>query len=373
MNSTVSLPLVALLDEELSSGRFGDEKFLSTHLIKLYRGIGKILESWIGEQVPKLEENTPTEVKIVVRRALDECFSKLEKQQAEVLPEIKEDIALIKKWIDTVSSYPEHPKINDLLVLDQWDANPFLMSISQQFVYSMADEGVKVATVEPSDEQLAIIGEARKLLSSLIPNLTSSTVPLANAVSLIEGGISSGYINENPYTYMINVTQLADPLMAADAILHEALHQKLADIRLTSNLLEESYHDLESEARADIPLPWPKVESPRPFSVARGIATCHVYVHISFLYLAALEHFEEDEGLQNLGREEIEKRLIRSYERARYLSEILNTERSTSNLGSDGKDLMGWMGQIVDQLGSYKFSGKGQLSQQGNRWNVPAN
>jgi hypothetical protein len=207
------------------------------------------------------------------------------------------------------------------------------------------------------------IQSGKALLNQLTPGASSSTLSLVRCLVIVNAAVQSAYFNETPFMYVVSVTKLNDPLQTADTILHEALHQKMVDIRLTRQILCEEYDDIDSIDSADVPIPW-GASSPRPYSVARGLATYHFYVHSTLVHAAALEHLHNNAVLQNIGAEEIASRLLRVFERAVYLETSLKSDVAREKMGSDGISFMEWMSHAMNQLREVRLLDGTKLGEQ---------
>lgn len=331
-------------DRLLSVGRFGDAQYLQQNTRVLYDGLRELLAEWIAEHLPQLSNSLPLTSRVILRRTYDEAYAALTETGVEAAS------AKVREFhaIGGRGTANRHVVMNDLVLLSQWEDDPFAASIAKTFISLMAKDGIRADVVTPEPIHIRCLDEARKLLDALLPKTTQNTLLLAQCVTLMKGDIPSAYLNENPFGIHVNVDQLIDPLLAADVILHEALHQKLTDIRLTSNQLADGYNDFSSQARVDVPIPWPDPNRPRPFSVARGLATLHVYVHLTVLYVSALIAWEGNQDVGGVDLDTIVRRLTRVFERARYLVWALSRPVAVRNLGPDAHELLALLLRPVD-------------------------
>lgn len=353
MNADVWQARCEGIDQILSVGRFGDARFLQANTKVLYDGLRDVLARWIGERLPRLRGSLPLTSRMVLRRTYDDAYAALtEKGVDAASAKVSEFLS-----VSDGARAGEQTPMEDMVLLSRWQDDPFARSIADTFTTLMARDGIRVEVVAPEQGHIDCLKQARRLLDRLLPKTTRNTLPLARCVVLMKGDISSAYLNENPYGFHVNVDQLGDPLLAADVLLHEALHQKLADIRLTSNQLNAGYDDFTSEARVDVPIPWPDADQPRPFSVARGLATLHVYVHLTVLYAAALAAWRRKQDVGGVDLETIARRLTRVYERARYLIWALSRETVKPYLGPDADELLAWLHHPVETFGALRLPG----------------
>ncbi len=346
--------IAAQVDKALSSGPFGNGNSLSHNIRTLYTGIQKIIDASVGINLISEMFSSSAAAQVVTRATLDEAFVTLKNNNLEEagqkVKELKQHFNLLA---DNQSESATHifPKL-DLQPLGNWKSNDYFhKTIAYRVRDSFVKDGFtdKVELVEPTDSHYKAIENGKALLNQLIPGVSSSTLSLVRCLMIANAAIQSAYFNETPFMYVVSVTKLNDPLQTADTILHEALHQKMADIRLTRQILCEEYDDLNSRASADVPIPW-GASSPRPYSVARGLATYHFYVHSTLVHTAALEHLHNNTVLQNIGAEEIACRLLRVFERAVYLETSLKSDLARKKMGSDGISFMEWMSYAMNQL-----------------------
>lgn len=340
------------VDQALSSGRFGNGKALAHNIRILYTGVKRILDASIGYNLTAVMSSPSAAVQVVARATIDEAFAMLTSN----LEGAKQKVAELKRYSTSLAdgqnesnthSFPEQ----DLQPLSNWTSSDLHQTIIRRMRDTMSRDGYtgKMKPVETTESHRKAIENAKALLNQLTPRVASSTLLLVRCLALIDATIDSGYINETPFMFMVNVARLADPLQTADIILHEALHQKQVDIRLTRQLLHEGYDDVASEASVDVPIPW-GASSPRPFSVARGLAAYHVYVHTTLLHTAALEHLPNNPVLHSIGGEEIVRRLATTFERAAYLDKSLRSDIARAKMSNDASQFMAWMGHALDQL-----------------------
>jgi len=198
--------------------------------------------------------------------------------------------------------------------------------------------------IPPSGTVRAMLSKAEDVLQDLVPSVWSKTRGSVYTFSVVRAEFESAYNSEAPRSFMINERMFTECLMAADTLLHESLHQKMADIRSTHLFFANAYDDIESETRGDVMVPWGK-NAPRKFSLARALATHHVYVHSSLLYGSAFDRADNQGASLSFGisQQEILRRLKRALDRANFLGAALDTEVARSVFAPDAKRMIKWL------------------------------
>lgn len=359
--------ITAQVDEALSLGRFGNDKSLAYNIRTLYAGIQKILSTSIDIDVTSEMFSSSAAAQVVIRATLDEAFVLLENNNLEgarqKVNDLKQNFTSLA--VDSISSetyiFPEQ----DLQPLSSLSSNEFFKRIVYRLKDSLVKDGFtdEVEFIEPTKSHHKAIENGKTVLKQLTPRVSSSTLSLVRCLVLVNAAIGSAYFNETPFMYIVGLTRLDDPLQTADTILHEALHQKMADISLTRQILSENYDDLESKASKDLLIPW-GASSPRPFSVALGLAAYHFYLHSTLVHAAALEHLPTNTVLQSIGSEEITSRLILAFDRATYLETSLRGEVARKKMGSDGISFVAWMSNALEQLRKVRLLDGTKLEEQ---------
>lgn len=139
-------------------------------------------------------------------------------------------------------------------------------------------------------------------------------------------------------------TVLADPLLAAEHILHEACHQRYSELARDTSLLCEEY---EEAAGAKIAVPWHQPGGAETlWGVDKALTAAHVYLHLTYFYgmlddTCALRTTAED-GLMR-------RRLFSKLERARYLLRALDAT-GRPQLGYAGNAFLDWMGELCASI-----------------------
>jgi hypothetical protein len=137
----------------------------------------------------------------------------------------------------------------------------------------------------------------------------------------------------------------------AEHFLHEALHQKLYDLRHGHSLLAPNF------AREDAPRVWspwnvPGANKSNYWDTHRAVAAFHVYVHLAHLSAIAEERAPELEKVYGSLRHSKSGMMTNSrkaMERAHYLGEKIQ-ELCYEELGPAGKRLVEWLISVLDAL-----------------------
>jgi hypothetical protein len=356
----------AQVDKVLSSGSFGDNKSLTFNVRTLYAGIQKIVDKVLDVSFDsKMFSSLPVS-QVLTRATLDETFVLIKNRDFE---EAKQKIDFLEKCFASFTSeqgneaaiFPDHK----LYPLSNLSCNEFLMGIVCRVKDALVRDGFtdKIEFIEPTEFHYKSIEDGQSLLGQLVPHTAHSTLSLVRCLLLVDGAIGSAYFNETPFMYIVGKSRLNDPLQIADTLLHEALHQKMADIRLTRRILCEEYNDLESTASKDLLIPW-GASSPRIFSVSLGLAAYHFYVHSVLVHASALEHLSSSVLMHNIAAEEVSERLLLSFKRAAFLETSLRSDIVQSKMGSDGIQFLTWMGDAMIQLREMSLLNKTKLGEQ---------
>lgn len=299
------------------------------------------------EDVEALGLDAP-EARVVARATLDEYLALAPFDPAAARSRFADLAACAASFDPGEDGWPRADGCIGPVAVGGWSDNAFRRNIAERIESAMERDGYSdgIGMVDPGAEEFATLREADRLLSFLLPRTWLETGPLVEVIALVVAGFQSSYVNETPLLVTVNVSMLADCLMAAEVVFHECLHEKLVRIRMTHHLFREGYDDMASAA---VLIPW-GAGAPRTFSVARAIATHHVYMHLAVLHSMALERVGEVDVLAELGEEEIARRLRRCFNRASHLSAVLTEESAVAEMGSDGPRLVEWIGSATRAL-----------------------
>lgn len=202
----------------------------------------------------------------------------------------------------------------------------------------------------PSDEEIARLQAGAQLLEQLLPRLTPSVLGHAQLTACVpqtgvwKGKTSSSQFNLGGTIFLSR--SLGSPWWIAEHLLHEALHQKLYDLRHGHLLLELDYL---REGAPSVWSPWNqrRLNDANHWEVPRVLAAFHVYVHLALLSLVIEQRAPELEGAYGVPRGITPIR--KCLERAHYLGEKLR-ETCWEQLGIAGKRLVEWLISALEIL-----------------------
>jgi hypothetical protein len=205
------------------------------------------------------------------------------------------------------------------------------------------------------------------LLEEVVPRMTRSALSHVQIIALFPARKSwrkTGSCSQFSLSgaVFLQLDSLEDPWWVAEHLLHEALHQKLYDIRIThsliarESLLESSSDDGATPTTAGTIAepPWNRLDPTRfsQWPLSRVMAALHVYAHLAIFGDAAdrkLADLERKFGIRGKGP----KGLVSSraaFQRAWFLLDSMR-ECFSHELGPAGELLGEWANQCLDLLG----------------------
>jgi HEXXH motif-containing protein len=204
------------------------------------------------------------------------------------------------------------------------------------------------------------------ILLALVPKLTASVLPHAQMIGVVDvlapadpeamfrtEIFESASTDTIPGTVFLSPNSLANSWRAAEALLHEAAHNKLFELIMSCSILREGYAQKESEV--SVLAFWNKENpsNPRDWSVDRALLACHVYVYLA-LFFAIIERNvkHDDVRIATGGAIDASRTAGTSFARASYLEEQLR-QRAWGEMGENGHELMDWMRGRLEQLRAY--------------------
>ncbi|WP_084960917.1 hypothetical protein [Thermoactinospora rubra] len=333
------------VESGLSTGIFGDSRSLRANSDIFYKGVTELFaDVFPGFTLTWPWPGSPYH-QILIRGYLDESLIHLRTSR-----ERAQETAL--DLIDLLGQAPAGPDVpsQPLVTMTGWTGNPLGERIIDRFHQTMRNDGhdFTVEMLEPSANAAAAVERARDLLHELLPDVAPPTTSLVRGLALFEGDLSSAFVNGTPLLVYLSADLLEDPLETADALLHECLHQKLVEVRLTRRMLRDGYSD---DTSHKILVPWGGAG--RLFSVDRSMAAFHVYVHCALLHLAAADRAE----LLGLTAAEVDERLVCRWARADFFGAALSTPEAGAELGLEGRRLVRWLRSANDRLGTATTTG----------------
>jgi Methyltransferase domain len=208
--------------------------------------------------------------------------------------------------------------------------------------------------------------EGIALLEEVAPCMTRSALSHVQIVALFPAAGSWGkQASSSQFSIggavFLRQESLDDPWWVAEHLLHEALHQKLYDIRVAHSLIarESVLEFMDSDEHApesfDIPEPiWNRRDPGRlsKWPLSRVMAALHVYVHLAIYGDSADRRLNElERRFGNRDRESA--KLVSSRTAFRRAWFLLDTMRESlwKELGPAGECLVDWLNQCLDLLG----------------------
>jgi hypothetical protein len=209
-------------------------------------------------------------------------------------------------------------------------------------------------TPEPGD--LRMLQDGVALLDRISPVLAQSALSHTQMVVLTPGTgcwrpVASCSVFELPGVVFLARSSLRSPWSVAEHLLHEALHQKLYDIRHTHSVLIRDF-EAGSAAGGDdrsarVVSLWNTEDAPgsNRWGLTRSLAAYHVYVHLAVYASLAEATYDATmpksaPSYEQLGR----VGAVTAFRRAVYLGDELLDEYG-DDLGPAGISLVGWLRQ----------------------------
>ncbi|GAA0246884.1 hypothetical protein GCM10010492_53100 [Saccharothrix mutabilis subsp. mutabilis] len=329
--------LATAQERKLASGVFGHADDIRRTATAYYRGLGRLCAHRCG--VTGLDAAAAPQLESLRRGTLDSAL------RAFLAGDDDEGRRVVAEYLDLPRTHlGADTRSADLPhALRGWRGDPVGEEVVARFNASMASasDAAVVTAVAPTPEHDAALGRTLSTLDRALPLLGAETVRSVAGVGLFEGAMGSGYYAGTPLLIFVNAGVFADEAEAAEIVLHESLHQKLADIGVAREILRRGYVDEQSHR---IPVPW---GGDREFSVDRALAAYHVYTHQTVLYLSLLGHGD----LVPQGPAVLARRLATSWARARHFAAGTATPGARAELGLDGRRFTSWLAEVVEELG----------------------
>lgn len=202
----------------------------------------------------------------------------------------------------------------------------------------------------PTADEIAKLRQGAQLARELLPSLAPSALAHAHATACVssdgawKGKASSSQFNIGGTIFLSR--SLDSPWWVAEHLFHEALHQKLYDIRHGHLLLEL---DFAKEGSPTVWSPWNqrRLNGANQWDAQRVLAAFHVYVHLSLFGLVVEQRAAGLEGVYGPVRGITS--MNKAMERAHYLGEQL-VEVCWGQLGLAGRRLVEWLTSILNEL-----------------------
>ena len=206
----------------------------------------------------------------------------------------------------------------------------------------------------PDAADLALLRRAASLLDQVSPSLARSALGHVQGIALFpqtgrwRNASSCSQFLLGGVIFLAK-ERLQNPWYVAEHLLHEALHQKLYDIRHTHSVLNGDFSSQEHESGIEVVSLWNTEDAPgsNVWAPSRCLAAFHVYVHLAvFARLAAMA--DEEGTVLEPGFDDV--RLVSAdsaFKRAVYLGSQLR-QRCDKELGLAGNSLVDWLSQCLE-------------------------
>ncbi|MGY0233984.1 hypothetical protein [Longispora urticae] len=344
---TTNQAVVLSATELLLAPPYGDEKGAISDTRTLYSGAVELFGQVTGTPVPVPDFDSQPVLACVRRGVLDQALAEINRN-----PEADLDLGAARSISTTTTRQRVGP--DGPLVMSDWESDPAARWIADKVRFAFQrDAGIEngIGFVEPTDTVVARITDSLALLRAVVPEITASAMAHVGAVAVLRAPFESAHLFETPHVIYVDRRMLRHPLVGADSILHESLHQKLVDLRVARFYTKAEFS---TAGEGDVVIPWGQSApgTVRTWPVGRVVSACHVYVHLTLLHLAALSPEHERLGLD---ADQVIDRLVTRYARGRHLSDQLAVSEFRDQLGSDGVGLARDFEAALDILGSARI------------------
>ena len=192
-------------------------------------------------------------------------------------------------------------------------------------------------------EQVNALGSALRLLGATIPDVAASVLPHVRLLCrLATPGDAADFIPSGSFRDLPGVVFLADPLLAspldtAEAILHEACHQRYGELSHAASVLAEGYDEA---CGAKILTPWHRPSAKASlWGIDKALTAAHVYLYLSYFHGTLADvSADRDPAAAAAAR----RRFFSHLSRLRYLLAALDGN-GRAQLGYAGNLLLEWM------------------------------
>ncbi|WP_417816287.1 hypothetical protein [Thalassospira alkalitolerans] len=350
-------------DSLLSSGPLCDSQGIERNVDVLHEAVSSLLSNVYSETVSNIQRSWNPFAYTVARRTLDKAYYFCSKRDdRKSLQQIK----FLEEISNSESLNDKNEFDHELYILNEHQSSIYAQDIMRHFNEHLSENG-KCNFKKKSNECKVNFQKSIDILNFCLPNISKTTIGSCPVISLIDGKMSSAYINSNPCCFMVNIDTLSKHVELAELILHESLHQKFIDIRLTTSLSLASYEDFDADAVGKIPIPWPNEQNPRYWSAIRALAAMHVYVHLVVFYLSLVNSHKYCRSDQKYNSAFL--RLKECFERSNYLRERLKMQDAVIWYGHEGISLYSILAKILEEVITIDFNGM-NLYSTAKKWGI---
>lgn len=313
----------------LASGPFGATNDIHTDLRLYYAGLEELMDAACGPVPPKASEDSLLAIS-TRRAALDRAFQSLTKdlhlaQRTLSIGSIR--VREANSCADAVVAGPaasyrlargwaDRPCGEEMISYVQRDLHPHELA----YVSATQDDAVRVS-------------DGLALLYDVCGELAEGVVACTRGAMVVESRtLQSGFVVPVPMVSIIEKRLLASDVEIAEALFHEACHQKLYDLIAVRDMFRSDY-DFLNGPHAEIP--WDPVGGRRrTMDGVRVVSTLHVYTHLLVLYSALL-----DAGLG----QKFEARISEYASRGAFFAALVVGGLNHAGMGRDGVKFLSWL------------------------------
>ncbi|MEV4380820.1 hypothetical protein [Streptosporangium sp. NPDC049644] len=313
----------------LLQGPFGDPDALRTDLEVFHTGLVDMLGRSTGVNMPVVNESLLG--RSIWRTHLDKAFKAcVIRQDPGAAREIlQQGVLLLSRTGDQIE-FPVHDKSYNLA--GNWtQLEPGLLQI-----HAVQNDLLphNMVPIDATRDHAAKVAEGVKLLVAALGELAVTTMRSVSGALIIEcDAIGSAFIVPVPEVSILNQSLLGDPVAVADAVIHEACHQKLYDLIAVRRLLKPGYG---GPGERTYTIPWNPVNGKRRrMDSLMILSALHVYAHVMALIIS----------LARMGYRHptVSADLETYWRRARFFWLIAEKGSMSEDLGPDAAAMLDWL------------------------------
>lgn len=317
---------------DLLQGPFGDPDALRKDLAAFHSGVNGILHEATGTPFP--EPAGSVLAHSVWRTHLDQAF-----KAAVVRRNIDESRRILDQGADLLRELPDPP---ELACGDHRYglARGWLTSAAGDHQVRLIQRDLQPHTVTPLDAGQIHVHQVTRgidLLFQALGEVAAGVVDGVQGALIVRcEAIGSAFIAPVPVVSVLNESILADPVAVADAVLHEACHQKLYDLMAVRHLVRPDYDDRTAHTFA---IPWQPVNGRRRrMDSLRIVSALHVYAHVMALMIALARSGYHHPSVTASVKE--------YWARARFFWLVAEEGPVAEDLGPDTASMLDWIFEI---------------------------
>lgn len=209
----------------------------------------------------------------------------------------------------------------------------------------------RVRLQRPRPAFVEAVERGSDLLAALLPQLAASALAHLRLIGVFsaEDSYHTGHFSHLSIasTMFLHRVYLRNPWLVADALLHEALHCKLADLTLIRDIWQEG-SDADDAPRIR-PLWRRHQQGPEAaWPVARAFVAFHVHVHMALFFMRVERLEARLAGEFGAPPESFREGLRTALYRAGYLRQAL--DEIGQPFGPEGRLMFAWLSGMLQQL-----------------------